>query len=79
MSFTAPQIGKFDTELVREFFQAFSQHSGITLNVTNIDGHNSHHIAESCFKALARALREAVEMDPRQEGRVPSTKGSLKG
>lgn len=79
VSFTAPQIGKFDTELVREFFQAFSQHSGITLNVTNIDGHNSHHIAESCFKALARALREAVEMDPRQEGRVPSTKGSLKG
>ena len=79
VSFTAPKIGTFDTELVREFFQAFSQHSGITLNVTNIDGHNSHHIAESCFKALARAVREAVEMDPRQEGRVPSTKGSLKG
>jgi imidazoleglycerol-phosphate dehydratase len=79
VSFPTPKIGNFDTELVREFFQAFSQHSGCTLNVTNLDGFNSHHIAESCFKALARALREALEMDPRQEGRVPSTKGSLKG
>lgn len=75
--FTAPAIGTFDTELVREFFQALAQHGGITLHVANLYGANSHHIAESCFKAVARALREACEIDPRQNGRVPSTKGTL--
>ncbi len=79
VSFPTQKVGDFDTELFREFFQAFAQNSGITLNVENIDGFNSHHIAESCFKACARALRQAVEMDPRQQGRIPSTKGSLKG
>jgi len=79
VAFTAPKIGTFDTELVREFFQAFSQHAGITLHVTNHYGANSHHIAETCFKAVARALRTAVERDPRQPDAVPSTKGSLKG
>ena len=75
--FTAPKIGTFDTELVREFFQAFAQHGGITLHVTNLYGANSHHIAESAFKAVARVLRAACEIDPRQAGRVPSTKGTL--
>jgi imidazoleglycerol-phosphate dehydratase len=79
VAFTAEKIGNFDTELVREFFQAFSQHAGITLHVTTLYGLNSHHIAESCFKAVARALRAAVEPDPRQQDRIPSTKGSLKG
>lgn len=79
VEFPTPKVGEFDTELFREFFQAFSQHAGITVNVDNIDGFNSHHIAESCFKALARALRDAMEIDPRQQGRIPSTKGSLKG
>ncbi len=79
VAFTAPKIGTFDTELVREFFQAFSQHAGITLHVTNHYGANSHHIAETCFKAVARALRTAVERDPRQPDAVPSTKGSMKG
>lgn len=75
--FTAPKIGTFDTELVREFFQAFAQHGGITLHVANLYGANSHHIAESAFKAVARVLRAACEIDPRQAGRVPSTKGTL--
>ncbi len=66
-----------DTELFREFFQAFAQHAGITLHVENLYGHNNHHIVESCFKALARALRQAVEIDPRLDGEVASTKGSL--
>ena len=79
VAFPTQKLGDFDTELFREFFQALAQNSGITLNVENIDGFNSHHIAESCFKACARALRQAVEMDPRQQGRIPSTKGSLKG
>ncbi|MER2536683.1 MAG: imidazoleglycerol-phosphate dehydratase HisB [Rhizobiaceae bacterium] len=79
VAFTAPKIGTFDTELVREFFQAFSQHAGITLHVTNLYGANSHHIAETCFKAVARVLRVALERDPRQPDAVPSTKGSLKG
>lgn len=73
------KIGTFDTELVREFFQALSQHAGITLHVTNHYGANNHHIAETCFKAVARALRAALESDPRQPDTVPSTKGSLKG
>ena len=77
VDFTAPKIGTFDTELVREFFQAFSTHGGITLHVERIDGINSHHIAEAEFKAVARALREALETDPRKADAIPSTKGSL--
>jgi imidazoleglycerol-phosphate dehydratase len=76
-AFPAAKIGAFDTELVREWFQAFAVHGGITLHVETLYGDNSHHIAESCFKGLARALRQAVAADPREEGRVPSTKGSL--
>lgn len=79
VAFTAPKIGAFDTELVREFFQAFSQHAGITLHVENFHAANSHHIAETCFKAVARVLRTAVEIDPRQADAIPSTKGSLGG
>ena len=79
VSFSAPKIGTFDTELVREFFQALAQNAGITLHVTNHYGANNHHIAETCFKAVARALRAALEPDPRQPDAVPSTKGSLKG
>lgn len=71
------KIGTFDTELVREFFQALSQHAGITLHVTALNGVNSHHIAEAAFKSVARALRDALEVDPRQSGKIPSTKGSL--
>lgn len=77
--FTSPKIGTFDTELVREFFQALAQNAGITLHVTNLYGGNNHHIAETCFKAVARVLRTALERDPRQPDAVPSTKGSLKG
>lgn len=77
--FTRPKVGDFDTELFREFFQAFSQHAGITLHVTNHYGENNHHIAETCFKAVARSLRTAIEIDPRQPRAIPSTKGSLKG
>ncbi len=75
--FPTPQIGTFDTQLVQEFFQAFATHAGITLHVETFYGTNSHHIAESCFKGLARALRVALSIDPREAGRVPSTKGSL--
>ncbi|NTT84943.1 imidazoleglycerol-phosphate dehydratase HisB [Tabrizicola fusiformis] len=75
--FTAPKIGTFDTELVREFFQALATHGGITLHVDLIHGLNSHHIAEAAFKAVARALREAVEPDPRLGDALPSTKGAL--
>ena len=77
VTFTSPKIGTFDTELVREFFQALAQHGGITLHVSNIYGANNHHIAETCFKAVARVLRVACEVDPRQKDRIPSTKGSL--
>ena len=77
VAFTAPKIGSFDTELVREFFQALSTHGGITLHLDLVHGINSHHIAEATFKAVARALREAVELDPRRAGVIPSTKGSL--
>jgi imidazoleglycerol-phosphate dehydratase len=77
--FSAPKIGTFDTELVREFFQALAQNAGITLHVTNHYGANNHHIAETCFKAVARALRTAIEPDARQAGIVPSTKGTLNG
>lgn len=77
--FTAPRIGDFDTELVREWFQAFAMNAGVTLHVETLYADNNHHIAESCFKALARVLRQAVEIDPRQKDRIPSTKGSLAG
>lgn len=77
VAITAPKIGTFDTELLREFFQALSTHGGITLNIAQLDGVNSHHIAEAAFKAVARALREAVEEDPRRAGAIPSTKGKL--
>jgi imidazoleglycerol-phosphate dehydratase len=76
-TFPTEKIGAFDTELVREFFQAFAINAGLTLHVETLYGANSHHIAESCFKGLARALRQAVAVDPREEGRIPSTKGTL--
>ena len=71
------KIGTFDTELVREFFQAFSTHGGITLHVDQLHGLNSHHIAEAAFKAVARALRDALETDPLKSDAIPSTKGTL--
>jgi imidazoleglycerol-phosphate dehydratase len=77
VAFPAAKIGTFDTELVREFFQAVSTHGGITLHVDLIHGLNAHHIAEATFKAVARALRVAVEPDPRRADAVPSTKGTL--
>jgi imidazoleglycerol-phosphate dehydratase len=77
LPFTAAKIGSFDTELVREFFQALATHGGITLHIDLIHGLNSHHIAEAAFKSVARALREAVEADPRMAGQLPSTKGAL--
>jgi len=79
VKFSSPKIGSFDTELVREFFHALAQNAGVTLHVTNLYGANNHHIAETCFKAVARVLRVALERDPRQPDAVPSTKGSLKG
>ena len=79
VAFTRGKIGDFDSELFREFFQALAQNALVTLHIETLYGHNNHHIAETCFKALARALRAAVAIDPRQEGRVPSTKGSLAG
>lgn len=75
--FPTEKIGNFDTELVREWFQAFAINAGVTLHVETLYGENSHHIAESCFKGLARVLRHAVTVDPREGGRVPSTKGAL--
>jgi imidazoleglycerol-phosphate dehydratase len=77
VAFTRSKIGQMDTELFREWFQAFAQHAGITLHVETLYGENSHHVAETCYKALARALRQAVAIDERQAGRVPSTKGQL--
>ncbi len=77
VTFTRGKIGEMDSELIREFFQAFAQNAGITLHVENLYGRNNHHIAETCFKALARALRAAVAIDPRQPRAVPSTKGRL--
>ncbi|MCB1496521.1 MAG: imidazoleglycerol-phosphate dehydratase HisB [Bauldia sp.] len=79
VEFSRPKVGDFDTELFREFFQAFAQNAGITLHIATLYGLNNHHIAETCFKALARALRAAVTLDPRQGDRIPSTKGSLAG
>lgn len=77
VQFTAPKIGTFDTELVREFFQAIAINAGITLHAENHYGDNNHHVAESLFKALARALRQAIEIDARASDKVPSTKGVL--
>ncbi len=71
------KLGEMDNELFKEWFQAFAQHGGLTLHVETLYGENSHHIVESCFKGLARALRQAIEIDPRKAGAVPSTKGSL--
>jgi imidazoleglycerol-phosphate dehydratase len=79
VEFSRPKLGEMDTELFREWFQAFAQNAGITLHIENVYGENNHHIAETCYKGLARALRAAVASDPRQAGRVPSTKGSLSG
>jgi len=79
VKFKRPKLGEMDTELFKEWFQAFAQAAGLTLHVENLYGDNNHHIVESCFKGLARALRQAVEMDPRKEGQVPSTKGVLGG
>jgi imidazoleglycerol-phosphate dehydratase len=78
-NFPRDKIGSFDTELVREWFQAFAMNAGITLHLENAYGENAHHIAEASYKALARALRDAIEIDPRQKDRIPSTKGSLSG
>lgn len=77
VSFSRAKLGEMDTELFKEWFQALSQNAGLTLHIENLYGENNHHIAESCYKACARALREALEADPRQAGSVPSTKGSL--
>lgn len=77
VEFSRPKLGEMDTELFREWFQAFAQNAGITLHVENLYGENNHHIAETCYKGLARALRQALALDPRQAGRVPSTKGTL--
>ena len=77
VTLTRAKIGTFDTELVREFFQAFAQNAGVTLHIESLYGRNNHHIVETCFKALARALRRAIAVDPREAGRIPSTKGSL--
>jgi imidazoleglycerol-phosphate dehydratase len=79
VGFTRPKLGEFDTELFREWFQAFAQSAGATLHIENLYGENNHHIAESCFKGLARALRQAIEIDPRKADAVPSTKGTLSG
>ena len=79
VGFSRSKLGDMDTELFKEWFQAFAQSAGITLHVENVYGDNNHHIVESCFKGLARALRQAIELDPRQLDAVPSTKGVLGG
>ena len=79
VSFTKPKLGEMDTELFREWFHAFAQAAGLTLHVENLYGENNHHIIESCYKGLARALRAAVSIDPRKPDAVPSTKGVLGG
>ena len=79
VKFTKPKLGEMDTELFKEWFQAFAQNAGLTLHVENLYGENNHHIVESCFKGLARALRQAVAIDPRKADEVPSTKGVLGG
>ena len=77
--FATPKVGDFDTELFREFFHALAQNAGITLHVVNLYGANSHHVAETCFKAVARVFRTAFAVDPRNADAVPSTKGTLTG
>lgn len=77
VEFTRDKVGEMDTELFREWFQAFAMNAGITLHVETFYGENAHHVAESCYKGLARALRAACSVDAREAGRVPSTKGSL--
>jgi imidazoleglycerol-phosphate dehydratase len=77
VAFTQPKVGEMDTELFKEWFQAFAQNAGICLHVENVYGENNHHIAETCFKGLARALRQAITPDESLEGEVPSTKGVL--
>ena len=79
VGFPRPKLGDMDTELFKEWFQAFAQSAGLTLHVENLYGENSHHIVESCYKGLARALRQAIEGDPRQANAIPSTKGVLGG
>jgi imidazoleglycerol-phosphate dehydratase len=79
VTFTKPKLGEMDTELFREWFHAFAQAAGLTLHIENLYGENNHHIVESCFKGLARALRVAVTIDPRKPDAVPSTKGVLGG
>lgn len=79
VDFTKPKIGEMDTELFLEWFKAFAQSAGITLHVDNLYGTNNHHMIESCFKGLARALRQAIAIDPRKADAVPSTKGTLGG
>jgi imidazoleglycerol-phosphate dehydratase len=79
VGFTKPKLGQMDTELFKEFFQAFAQSAGMTLHVETLYGENNHHIVESCFKGLARALRQAITIDPRKADAVPSTKGTLGG
>jgi len=79
VKFSRDKVGDYDTELFREFFHAFAHNGGITLHVINQYGENNHHIAETCFKAVARALRMAVAVDPGQAGAIPSTKGTLNG
>ena len=77
VAFSKPKLGDMDTELFKEWFQAFAQAAGVTLHIENLYGENNHHIVESCFKGLARALREAIEIDLRKSDAVPSTKGVL--
>lgn len=79
VAFTQPQLGQLDTELIGHWFHAFALNAGLTLHVETFYGDNNHHVCESCFKGLARALRQAVEIDPRRVGTIPSTKGVLGG
>jgi len=79
VDFNRDKLGEMDTELFKEWFQAFAQAAGLTLHVENLYGENNHHIVESCYKALARALRQAIEIDPRKADAIPSTKGTLGG
>ena len=79
VDFARPKVGDMDTELFKEWFHAFAMNAGLTLHVDNLYGENTHHIIESCFKATARALRQAIEIDPRADGEAPSTKGVLGG
>ena len=79
VNFTKPKLGDMDTELFREWFQAFAFNSGMTLHVENLYGENNHHIVESCYKGLARSLRDAISIDPRKSDEIPSTKGTLGG